>query len=422
MSATLLFRSVVQLDIYLASSMIADIANLHEDETKSPAHQSINQRVQAFMLWRIPSAKCFCRTTSRCDTTAFISSSLGGAAFQHRVHRLRAMNSSKREIDEARDGHLERTADEPREADLHEVRLERVEQVNERVRLFRLKLLSGPVKFLPGQWLDTYIPNVPKAGGFTITSAPSAALTNPPPSSSPSSTPYFELAVQESPDNEPAAWLWRPVGEILGARLRVRVGGRFVFPPRLPPPLTGEKDASTASDGDGDGDGVGVGGGGLKKVVFVAGGVGVNPLVSMLSYIAENSTANEQTPLVEDVVFLYASKMPRSGKLADILFLDRIARFFGEGKVKGRVKLFVTGAAASLQGTREIAGTREMNGARVEVQKRRITAADVEDAVADGRDPGTVVYVCGPRTMTDELAERLAGVMDPRRVLTEKWW
>ncbi|PTB63559.1 hypothetical protein BBK36DRAFT_1126603 [Trichoderma citrinoviride] len=311
-----------------------------------------------------------------------------------------------------RTGHLERTADEPRDADLHEVRLERIEQVNERVRLFRLSLLSGPVKFLPGQWLDTYIPGVPKAGGFTITSAPSASSSSS--SSAEEEPPYFELAVQESPENEPAAWLWRPAGEILGETLRVRVGGRFVFPPPPPPPPLVPPFSR------------------LKKVVFVAGGVGVNPLVSMLSYIADNNSSSNdgasisgQTPLVDEVVFLYASKMPRSGELSDVLFLDRITRLFGEGKVKGRVKLFVTGtgaAASSLQGAGE---TRVINGTRVEVQRRRFTAAeDVEDAVGDdGRDdPGTVVYVCGPRGMTDELVERLKGFIDPRRVLTEKWW
>ncbi|KAL7806102.1 hypothetical protein V8C44DRAFT_351847 [Trichoderma aethiopicum] len=308
--------------------------------------------------------------------------------------------------DKRREGHLERTADEPRDAVLHEVRLERIEQVNERVRLFRLRLLSGPVNFLPGQWLDTYIPGVPKAGGFTITSAPSSSS----PSSSPSSSepPYFELAVQESPENEPAAWLWRPKDEILGERLRVRVGGRFVFPPLIAPWVK-EEDASA---GGGDV------GNGLKRVVFVAGGVGVNPLASMLSYIADNnnnSAAEKQAPLVvDDVVFLYVSKMPRSGRLSDILFLDRITRFFGEGSVRGRVKLSSTITGGMM---------REMNGTRVEVHRRRITSADVEDAVGNGRhDPGTVVYVCGPRGMTDELVERLAGFMDSRRVLTEKWW
>ncbi|OPB45057.1 hypothetical protein A0O28_0091950 [Trichoderma guizhouense] len=276
-----------------------------------------------------------------------------------------------------REGHLERTAGEPRDAGLHEVRLSRIDQVNERVRLFRLDLVAGPIKFIPGQWLDTYIPGVSKAGGFTVTSAPSAALTNP--------SPYLELAVQESPENEPAAWLWRPERDILGETLRVRVGGKFVFPPAEGVP---------------------------KKVVFVAGGVGVNPLVSMLSYIAEGGGQG-----VRDVRFIYASKLPRSGKLSDIVFLDRITSLFGEGKVKGEVKLFVTAAGSAVSQE-----TSSINGAQVEVQARRLTMEDVEAAIGDREDQGTVVYVCGPPTMTDELVEKLAAVVDPQRVLTERWW
>ncbi|KAK4065328.1 hypothetical protein Trihar35433_7448 [Trichoderma harzianum] len=284
----------------------------------------------------------------------------------------------KRMASTGREGHLERTAGEPRDADLHEVRLGRIDQVNEKVRLYRLDLVAGPIKFLPGQWLDTYIPGVSKAGGFTITSAPSAALTN--------ISPYLELAVQESPENEPAAWLWRPEREILGETLRVRVGGKFVFPPVEGMP---------------------------KKVVFVAGGVGVNPLVSMLSYSAEGGGRG-----VGDVRFIYASKLPRSGKLLDIVFLDRITSLFGEGKVKGEVKLFVTAAGNAI--SQET--TTSINGTQVEVLPRRLTMGDVEAAIGDRLDQGTVVYVCGPPTMTDELVEKLAGIVDPRRVLMERWW
>ena len=63
-----------------------------------------------------------------------------------------------------------------------------------------------------------FVPGIPKAGGFTITSSPSA-------------NKLVELAVQKSPDNPPAAWLWRPKKELLGEELIVRVGGSFVWPP-----------------------------------------------------------------------------------------------------------------------------------------------------------------------------------------------
>lgn len=64
--------------------------------------------------------------------------------------------------------------------------------------------------------------------------------------------PYVELAVQNSPSNPPAAWLWRPQEEILGKELSVRVGGSFIWPPPASIPMDQ-----------------------IRKVVFVAGGVGV---------------------------------------------------------------------------------------------------------------------------------------------------
>lgn len=137
-------------------------------------------------------------------------------------------------------------------------------------------------QFLPGQWLDVYVPGVPKAGGFTITSTPSrargrrtsalstesAAVTaaeeeevgggGGEPGAYAYAYAYLELAVQKSPENPPAAWLWQEEGTILDKELRVRVGGGFVWPP------PGINVRSS-----------------LRKAVFVAGGVGVNPLMSM---------------------------------------------------------------------------------------------------------------------------------------------
>lgn len=204
--------------------------------------------------------------------------------------------------------------------------------------------------------------------------------------------------MQVSPENEPAAWLWRPVGEILGATLHVRVGGKFVFPPQS----NSEGVDAPASFA-------------LKRVIFVAGGVGVNPLISMLSYIAEGHEQNAAL----DVSFMYASKFPASGNISDIVFLDRITRAFGEGKVKGEVKLFITAAGNALSHQQE---TRYINGAPVEIQSRRLTVADIMAAIGSENHEGTVVYVCGPPPMTDELVEKLATVMDSRHVLTERWW
>ncbi|KAK7425424.1 hypothetical protein QQZ08_008103 [Neonectria magnoliae] len=266
------------------------------------------------------------------------------------------------------------------------VSLSRVDQVNKQVRLFRLALQSGPISFSPGQWLDTYVPGIAKPGGFTITSPPSAAAA---------ADPYFELAVKESPENPPAEWLWHPAEDILGSRLRVRVGGSFVFPP------AGRAAAA------------------LRRVVFVAGGLGINPLMSMMSAIADGTGGFDG-----DVRVLYAGKMPAGG-VAEVLFLRRIATLFEQGKLRGRLQVFVTSVSTRsdlLRGPED-----EFRKAGVEILARRFGEEDLKAAFGGLEDLGScVVYVCGPPTMTDEMVgvlTSLKGVgLEPGQILTEKWW
>ncbi|RYP04437.1 hypothetical protein DL764_004448 [Monosporascus ibericus] len=311
---------------------------------------------------------------------------------------------------------------------LNTVVVRKVHQINDRIRLFRLEVPRDgpPIRFLPGQWLDVYVPGVPKAGGFTVTSAPSKARSPHRPSISTTTasasvpknpgdaaaggeeegTPagdyaYLELAVQKSPDNPPAAWLWRSgndglaAAELLGQELRVRVGGSFVWPPP------------------------GVNARALRKAVFVAGGVGVNPLMSMLSALAEKP---ESAPF--EVEFLYSTRDPgREHRKAErMLFLDRIASIFAEGRLKGRLRLFLTGGDEA-EGDIPLGG--DAGHAKVHFHGRRMTTNDVAAAVgADRRF--AVVYVCGVPAMTDGFVRRLtdpAGLaMEPHRVLCEKWW
>lgn len=234
-----------------------------------------------------------------------------------------------------------------------------------------------------------YVPSVPKAGGFTITSPPSKAS---PTTESPG---YLELAVQNSPENPAAAWLWRPEKGILGSELNVRVGGSFVWP------------------------GPGITTFTLRKAVFVAGGVGINPLMSMISSVAEKPGGTYE------VHVLYSVKDPggvRNGR--EILFLERIATLFATGKIRGALKLFLTGneSSAAVDQHQPAVSCNEID---VPFQQRRITVDDVAEVVqADKRF--SVVYVCGVPTMTDHFVEELVSPdglgMEPHRVLCEKWW
>ncbi|KAJ9664287.1 hypothetical protein H2201_005279 [Coniosporium apollinis] len=306
--------------------------------------------------------------------------------------------------------HEERTASEPRDSGFHRVILSHIEPVNESIRLLRLSVFDrqrgikdiyqqqiSTVKFLPGQWLDVHIPGLPKAGGFTVTSTPAEAAPLPSAAqfSDGAAVPYLELAVQKTA-NPPAKWLWRPAEEILGARLVVRVGGSFVWPPP------------------------GIDIRSINKVVFVAGGVGINPLISILAHLRQT----DEMP--REVHFLYTTKPPPAAgsklKANEILFLDRLMAFAASpsaAESRIHLQLYLTGSSGSVPAKLDAPSFPGM------IHHRRIERADLAAAVGPPSEAErTVVYVCGPARMTDEFVEFLRGVegMDERRVLCEKWW
>ncbi|KAJ5779697.1 hypothetical protein N7457_007417, partial [Penicillium paradoxum] len=326
--------------------------------------------------------------------------------------------------------HELRTAAEPRQNRLHPVRLSHIEQVNPSVRLLQFALPpqenngnnQQPFSFLPGQWLDVHIPSITQAGGFTITSTPADAQILPSPEDSidslagealePSSEsqgrpPYVELAVQNSPANPSAAWLWRPKENILGKELNIRVGGSFVWPP------TG----ISISD--------------VKNVVFVAGGVGINPLISMLSHLNNNEP---HTPNPKTIRILYSSRLLQDHEtvtaetaLDQVLFLPRLRQIIRSQESSHRLHisldLFLTdlGSSSSLLASGSPSG--------IKIHSERISDRDLRAAATgeDGElDPqGTVCYVCGPPAMTDAVVEKMAqmlGEVGEQRVFFEKWW
>jgi NAD(P)H-flavin reductase len=197
---------------------------------------------------------------------------------------------------------------------------------------------------------------------------------------------------------DPAAqwqWLWQePASKILDSTLQVRVGGSFVWPP---PGVVVSL---------------------LRKVVFVAGGVGVNPLMSMLSHLAEGRAGIGPNT---EVHFLYSMRDPGDGArhAERFLFLDRIQSIFAENKVKGQLRLFLTSGKG--EGLHEV----EARNGRIPFQNRRVGLDDIGTAI--GQDKRfSVVYVCGVPTMTDDFVGQLTSQgglgLEPYRVLFEKWW
>ncbi|KAF6240531.1 hypothetical protein HO173_001199 [Letharia columbiana] len=312
--------------------------------------------------------------------------------------RLPLQDITPRRAMTSKTSHEERTAADRREPGLHTVVLDKIEQVNMNIRLLKLGPRGEKPKFLPGQWLDVHVPRIPQAGGFTITSTPDDLKKD---------EPYLELAVQHSPNNPPAAWLWQREKKILGTELQIRVGGSFVWPP---PGIDTNQ---------------------VHKVVLVAGGVGINPLLSIITHLILHSDYHGQIEL------LYTSRKGPSGNISSILFVKRIHELFQRDLPQKRhhYTLFCT-APFALPSTshsgekrsnviRERSGDMHYVGEHQSIEYRRFEQKDLETALGPVEERGnTVAYVCGPPRMTDwavDVLNRSKG-MDQARVLCEKWW
>ena len=265
------------------------------------------------------------------------------------------------------------------------------------------------MQFRPGQWLDVHIPGLPQAGGFTITSTPLEAQPtgNPTPRDG-----FLELAIQKSPRNPPAAWLWRPESEIIRSELLVRVGGSFVWPPQ------------------------GIDMQSINRVVFVAGGVGIkyvlpsrqrtlamanrkflSPLMSILSHLH-----NHPSQLPSSIRLLYTSRFPCSSDLSHILFYNRICSVFqSQPSCDRSLDLYLTGSS----GIMHRPASRAQGFSDSVIHHGRFSHEALIEALG-GLDErkGAVAYVCGPPGMTDEVVGLLRGAegMEEQRVLREKWW
>ena len=131
------------------------------------------------------------------------------------------------------------------------------------------------------------------------------------------------------------------------------------------------------------------------------------------------------------VHFIYASKGPEDGhNLSEVLFLDRLQSLSENleeiGRRKFALDIFLTPFKRIEIAFNEIdhlSGTCSRHG---HFHHRRFTNEDLIKALGESeeRRKGTVVYVCGPPAMTDEVVDFMSkqNGMSKERVLCEKWW
>ncbi|CAK0803826.1 unnamed protein product, partial [Prorocentrum cordatum] len=163
-------------------------------------------------------------------------------------------NSRRPRLQRTAIDHLTRTADEPRQEVVSDARITAIREETPTVREISLEVSNPAFTFRPGNWVDFFIDGCPKVGGYSMCSVPAEL-------------PVLRLAVKRS-QHPPAAWCHSEAAQP-GADVQIKAGGKFdweVFP-----------------------DSAGVG-----HLLLVAGGIGINPLYSILQ--AATTTPRESAP------------------------------------------------------------------------------------------------------------------------------
>ncbi|KAL9967127.1 hypothetical protein ACROYT_G025298 [Oculina patagonica] len=177
--------------------------------------------------------------------------------------------------------HLERTENSSRQESVTPATVIEVSQLSETVKRLLLKVEDNKFTFKPGQWVDLFIPGVSTVGGFTICSSPRELKE----------TSTVELAIKYS-EHPPALWVHTKCR--VGSKVHMRVGGDFYFDPNPDDPS--------------------------PDLLLVAGGVGINPVYSILQHVAD---------IASDPLYQYTGKttLLYSAKNQDeLLFKDSLMK------------------------------------------------------------------------------------------------
>lgn len=257
--------------------------------------------------------------------------------------------------------HLTVTEMSTRKEILAEATVTEIKNESETVKRLTLQVQNRDFTFKAGQWVDTFIPSVETVGGFSMCSSPGLLQ----------SAGILLLAVKFS-KHPPAHWIHTKCK--IGDTLLLRAGGDFYFDPK---PEEG-----------------GV------NVLLVAGGVGINPMYSMVSHMADlNAGARRRYP--GKMVLLYSAKT-----FTELIFKNHIEEISSNNP----------NILAHFFATRDPSVT-------APVHARRIGREDIEKVLKDLGAKKLKVYMCGPSRMIHDMEDHCfaCGVIE-KQIFYERWW
>ncbi|XP_034561299.1 oxidoreductase NAD-binding domain-containing protein 1 isoform X2 [Notolabrus celidotus] len=271
--------------------------------------------------------------------------------------------SSKRQMD-----HLERTANNSRHNALYPAEVSGI--LNESETVKRLRLAVHPdFSFKAGQWVDFFIPGVETVGGFSMCSSPGLLQRE----------GIVELAVKYA-KHPPAHWVHTTCK--VGSRVAMRVGGDFFFNPSPSDPSV--------------------------DLLLVAGGVGINPLYSILLHTTDllrlNQASGGRDYNIGSAHLCYSAKNTQ-----ELLFQNSIIEACREFPDKLSCDFHVTQESTDVD-----------PHLQPFLSRGRIT----EEELRAHMDPQrTLCFLCGPPPMIEAFSKTLTDLGLPGdRILFEKWW
>ncbi|KAJ0055418.1 hypothetical protein NL108_018013, partial [Boleophthalmus pectinirostris] len=229
----------------------------------------------------------------------------------------------------------------------------------------RLSLAVHPdFSFKAGQWVDLFIPGLETVGGFSMCSSPGLLQRD----------GLIELAVKYT-QHPPAHWLHTQCSA--GAQVALRVGGDFFFDPAPSDPAL--------------------------DLLLVGGGVGINPLYSILLHAADLLRLKRTN--VSSAHLCHSAK-----NCHELLFRSSIVDVCDEFPDTFSCEFHVTQQDGDVEPRLQPHTT----------VRGRITAEHLEVLV---RPQSTLCFLCGPPPMLQTLSSVLKELGVPEdRIRFEKWW
>eukprot|EP00963_Diacronema_lutheri_P004676 scaffold350_cov333-Pavlova_lutheri.AAC.29 len=259
--------------------------------------------------------------------------------------------------------------------------LVQVVQETPTVKRFVLRPRDASFAFRAGQWIDLHAPGVDRVGGYSICTSPKQLLDH----------GTFDVAVKRG-RTDPTHWLHTSAG--VGDDVYVRVGGEFVV-----------QDEEWT-----------------RPRLFVAGGIGLTPLLSML----RDTWSREKAPTdVSRCHLVYTAST--SDELAfrrdlEAMRRDHADAFHCTMHVTDAVPKVHTPLCVSMDGSKA-----KKDGCLV-VRHGLVSQEDLHQAMVrlqahPGTEDEPTAYVCGPPAMAEAMLKHLHGLGLARdHIRCERWW